>query len=94
VITHTDFDPSRYGPSDAVLDAVTRAAAAWGAIPLSHYPLTDALVLGHMSLDAVEADRRARGCKRRKGWAATELRVILDALVAHYDAVDDGERLS
>lgn len=77
------FDPGRYGPSDAQIDAQARARAAWQAMGLVATGVVSWVVLGNGSLATYE---QAKGGK--KGRASMILGAALDRLVAHYDAAD------
>ena len=71
------------GPSDAILDALERVAAASHAMGRTAMPVVIWVVLGNQSLASFERTRRTR-----HGASAATLRLALAALADHYDRAD------
>ena len=79
----TGFNPSSYGPSDAQIDAQTRARKAWQAIGMTASGVMAWVLLGNASLRSYVA-----GNNVSKGAASKSLRDGLARLADHYAETD------
>ncbi len=80
---HGQWDPGRYGASDAVLDALQRARGAWQAIGLTLTGITGECILGNMKLETWCATYR-----RHHRTASRMLRDAISRLMEHYETLD------